>query len=159
MNIYISKLSSQNSILLIISALLVTLAGELFIKYIYEILLKIPDIQFGTQSLKSENNFGVKFFFIFLLAPILETLFFQTFLIGFLSRFIPLKFCFLISVTLFGFSHFYTLSYMISTLYMGCIFSLSYIIFSKKKQYPTLNTTFIHGLRNLIALIASFFSP
>jgi membrane protease YdiL (CAAX protease family) len=154
-----SKLASKNRILLIIFALILTLAGEILIRFIYEIFLRLPEIQYSTQSLKSESNFGVKFFFIFLLAPILETLFFQTFLIGFLSRFIPLKACFLISVILFGFSHFYTLSYIISTLYMGCILSLSYIIFSKKKQCPTFNTTVIHGLRNLIALIATYLSP
>jgi len=154
--ISITKLASKDRRLLIISALVLMLAGELLLRFFYEVILRLPQIEYSSQSLKSEQNFGIKFIFIFLLAPILETLFFQTFLIGFASRFIPLKVCLVISIVTFGISHFYTLAYIISALYMGCIFSLAYIIFSKKKQRPTFNTTIIHGLRNLIALIATY---
>lgn len=92
------------------------------------------------------------------LAPILETLIFQKLFFDFLKTKIRVRFIILISALCFGLSHFYDLSYVINTFFIGIILAIAYAFWSSKKISPFWVVVTIHLLHNLIVLVVEITS-
>ena len=102
-----------------------------------------------------ENNFGTildQAFWILIIAPLFETLFFQYFIIETLNKkFTPCVSCF-ISALLFGLSHKYNIFYFLFAFFSGIIFSVIYYISSSGKR-GIINTLLTHVIYNTIAFV------
>lgn len=116
----------------------------------------IPDILlFGTPP--SANQYGIFSMIVFgiILAPLFETLIFQTFILFLLSKIRFFRnyksFIIITSALLFAAQHIYSVQYMIYTFFVGIILMYAYIISTKKKPY--LRVFLIHAMVNTTALL------
>jgi len=136
-----------------------------FIWSVYFLLketLNIYDIEFFAPP--SINNDGVLKLIIgaLIVAPLLETLFFQKFIYYLFSKISYLKIrnilsC-LVSGLLFGLSHTYSLYYMFSTTIIGFVLMYAYLIHIKNQKQSYWIVVTIHFLINLSALIENLIS-
>lgn len=133
------------------------LIGEIVIIIFWEYVIKIPNFQITSQSLISNGPSFFNFFIIVFLAPFLETLLFQKFLVGVLKKYFSLVFCVSLSVILFGLLHCYSILYIISAAYGGLVLTIAFLFFEKKKKAPIQNTFIIHMLKNAIAFVLTFY--
>ncbi|TAE39812.1 MAG: CPBP family intramembrane metalloprotease [Sphingobacteriales bacterium] len=125
----------------------ITIVINLVLKYLFRI--DLPEIINPFNG----NNFLIKFFFVCILAPVLETYVFQYFfyeLFLFKKKHWP---ALIFSSALFGLSHFYNPMYVVNTFFIGLVLGLSYIIAKKRKTNPILLTIIIHGLHNFIIIV------
>jgi len=125
--------------------------------YLFKYVLKIPDIEFREQLVN--ENFEVTASLLvnaLILAPILETLVFQTLFFSILRRFkIKIWIIALISGVAFGAFHNYSLFYMIGTAPIGFIFMYMYILRAEINNKPLTSTIIAHASINLVAIIAT----
>jgi membrane protease YdiL (CAAX protease family) len=113
------------------------------------------------EELQEEGS--VFFFFaVVIIAPLIETLIFQSFILLFVN-FILSKFkneSFLIpvfiSAIVFGIYHNYNLTYMILGFIVGLVLASSYVIVLKRKENPILIVAIIHSLVNFIPFYRDF---
>ena len=144
---------------------------KLFIFFIISIFLNLILLSFfleyfGLNVEKRENQIykftKIEIFFqVVFFAPLLETLIFQSFLFNYINK---LHFYFfkknnpwlsiIITSCFFGLTHFFNLSYVIITFFLGIIFTLYYYICLLKNYRPFINTILLHSVYNLIIFIA-----
>ena len=119
-------------------------------------VLKIPDIQFRERLVN--ENFDVTVDMLvnaLVLAPIFETLVFQTLFFSILRRFkIKRWIIAFISGIAFGTFHNYSLFYMIGTAPVGFIFTYMYILRAEIDNKPLASTIIAHATINLVVTIA-----
>jgi hypothetical protein len=122
------------------------------LKYIFQ----IPDIQFYDKPIN--DNFNISFDLIvdsLILAPILETLIYQTFFYFIYKRLKLTKWVIVIlSAVVFGMNHNYSLFYMLNASFIGCIFMCFYVLRDKYTNKPYLSTVIAHAAINFTVLIA-----
>lgn len=138
------------------------------------ILVETICYSFGFESVHPlENSFKSKpdflrslfiFFWISLLMPPIETLFFQKILINILQKlkiFNWLSIC-LISALLFWLAHFFWLAHLgfpnviLSSFFSGLVFAYSYLVYKEKNMQPYLVTAAVHCIQNAIVMLAIF---
>lgn len=97
-----------------------------------------------------------------ILAPLLETLIFQKFIIiGTHKVLLKLK-CegfiipIIISTLVFGIQHLYSIRYLICGLFVGYLLALTFVLLYKNKQRSFFITAIIHSIVNLIAFLMEF---
>jgi uncharacterized protein len=96
-----------------------------------------------------------EFFFVVFLAPILETMIFQAFVIEMLKQKIAMKYCCLISAVLFALTHTYNVFYFLLAVAAGLSFAILYYIGSLNKKGFLLVVT-AHALYNLTVWVLQF---
>ena len=125
---------------------------------LFKDVLKIPDIQFRKQLI--DENFDVTVDLIvnaLILAPILETLVFQTLFFSIFRRFKMKGWIIaLLSGIAFGAFHNYSLFYIIGTAPIGFIFTYMYVLRAEIDNKPLVSTMIAHFTINLIVIIATF---
>jgi membrane protease YdiL (CAAX protease family) len=87
------------------------------------------------------------------IAPLLETFIFQKLIFDFFHHKIRIRFIILLSAAFFGLSHFYDLSYIINTFFIGIILAVAYALWNGKKITPFWTVVTIHLLHNFIILV------
>ncbi len=146
-------LLSANIVLYFVVAVSLTV----FIPWILSFLPLNESILFTEEIPDLEELGTIRLFIIAtLFAPIIETLFFQAFIIHLIKSvlkkisynryYIPI----VVSGILFGLSHCYSLHYMISGIFMGLIFAFTYKVFMNRKENPFVVVAGIHSVANLI---------
>jgi membrane protease YdiL (CAAX protease family) len=133
------------------------LLSEFLLRVIYDILLELPEVKLSQQKIKEGSLSTSKILFIIILGPFLETLFFQTFFIGFIKKFIKVKYALLLSAVLFSIAHTYSIMYLIKMFFIGILLSSAYLVFEFKKVSATYYTFLIHSIRNGLAIVAYSF--
>ena len=122
---------------------------------LFKDVLKIPDIEFREQLIN--ENFKVTFDLALdalILAPILETLVFQTLFFSIFKKFkMKAWIIALISGIAFGAFHNYSIFYMISTVPIGFIFMYMYVLRAEIDNKPFASTMIAHSTINLIVII------
>lgn len=122
--------------------------------------LRNPD----ANNIFEDSSIVSAFFIIVILVPLLETLVFQaliirlTFLI--LNRFKIIKpiIAVIFSSALFALNHPYSMTYVLTTFFIGIVLAMSYIIIIKRKYSAILITFLIHSLYNMIPFIRDIIS-
>ena len=140
-----------NTLQLIILTVLLNLIFSLLTTYFTQLLgLRITANFPPFESVKEE------LFAVVILAPFVETLIFQYFLVNLgisLTRFLFKRESIFLAILLpavgFGLSHTYSYIYMACTFVSGLIFNTFYIIVKYRKQDAYSCTTMVHGLYNL----------
>jgi hypothetical protein len=103
-----------------------------------------------------QESFFSRLFIAALIGPILETLIFQTAIIETIYYFSKneknriLLSC-ILSTSLFGIEHIYSLAYFVYGLLVGLYLSICYIYSKKKGENPTLTVFLIHSSWNALA--------
>jgi len=148
----LKKIIAHLSQLSLVLLCLVVVGVNLFFTILFQYLL-FPD--------SSSNNFDaslILFLSITFIIPFVETLFFQSFLIGYITKkFIEYELiaC-LISSLLFAIAHFYSPAYFLKTFISGFCYSLLYIIASRKISYPFVPVMIAHSIFNLIGFLIQY---
>ncbi len=116
-----------------------------------------------TLDLKEVNPI-LLFFFVVLVAPLFETIIFQTAIIKlviYLQKIIKIKqnnyLPITISAIAFGLYHNYNTTYIIIGIIGGFVFASSYIISKKRSEKPIINLFLIHSVLNFIPFCIDFF--
>jgi len=123
---------------------------------------------FSNKPIHSEivRNYSVIRYFIssIIIAPIIETLIFQVFIIELINKVFGNKWLIrsiLISGLIFGLLHYfntYNLAYTLYTIFMGLFFAFIYVIAKVRKDTIPFQITLIcHFLVNLIAFLPKIF--
>lgn len=129
------------------------------ISLIFNILITLILNNLGISVSKNFGSFKNpkdEFLTVVILAPLLETLIFQSFLID-LTLYLTGKIFKAESVFLgilipsicFGLNHYYNLFYILVTIVLGSIFNVFYMNLKFRKQYPYMYTAVVHSLCNL----------
>ena len=117
-------------------------------------LLDIPEDDFIERDYF--NIFRV--FSVVVIAPLLETLIFQSLAYRFISRINFFRkhkvWIIIVSALIFGIVHSYSISYMVFGFIVGCVFMYAYILRIGKKPYWTVVA--IHLLLNLSAILSRY---
>jgi membrane protease YdiL (CAAX protease family) len=109
------------------------------------------------QDWLTKESFFIQLFLVGILAPIFETLIFQTaiieivYIIRKIKKYRIFIACFA-STTLFGLEHTFSVAYFILGLIIGLYLSIFYIYSKKKGINPTLSVLLVHASWNIFAL-------
>ena len=146
----INKLSSYSIIKLMLGALMTDIA----ITIVFSLVL-FPQHTAG-PNFKADIE---GFFFTVLIAPLLETLFFQVWIIKTVLKYVSSNKLLAISVSsiLFGIAHSYSIAYVLKATLAGLIYSILYFSISNKKRDPIFYIFITHGTFNLIGFILTYF--
>lgn len=138
---------------------LIVLVGVNLISALVHLLFKIlplDDIQFREELINPEQPTLTITILIstLILAPIVETALFQTFIYQF-KRWLHFNniTIVLISAICFGLIHDYSLLYTISTFFTGSILMYAYILRSEYNNKPYWSVTLAHSTLNAFALL------
>jgi membrane protease YdiL (CAAX protease family) len=122
-----------------------------FLNYLLVTLLKTT-LNNSTGPLENATNLK-KAIIACIIAPLLETIFFQWLVIEIMDKKMSARIVVFISAVLFGLSHFYYPLYIINTFFVGLILSTGYVLAKAKGLNPILITFGIHSLHNFIILL------
>jgi hypothetical protein len=145
----LSKLGKINKIVLMISVVILNLSISLLFS---EILF--PDSKGGFEY----ESLIQAFLILVILVPFLETLIFQHFVIRWVFKKFPDNFLLacLSSTFLFSVSHFYSIDYILKTIFSGFLYSTLYLVFFKTKNLSIAYLILAHSIYNLISVIDKF---
>ncbi len=120
----------------------------------------VEDIVFKESPLESaNNNFGFLFLTAVIIAPLAETLLFQMLPFWVFRKaqyFCKHRFAVVaLSGIIFGLQHYYSLLYMIITIFIGMILMYGYTV--KWRKHAFWNVTLMHALWNLHILLIDRF--
>ena len=154
MRMFLKWLAHTNILLYAVSLIAINFAIKGCV-HLFKYALSIPDIQFHERligkTLEITPNLAID---VLIIAPILETLVFQTLFYMLLKRFkIQRHMVILCSGIAFGAIHNYSIFYMINAALMGFVFMLMYILRSEAGSKPFVSTAIAHSSINLLALI------
>ena len=93
-----------------------------------------------------------------IVAPILETYLIQYSIIGFIVKRYPSKLleaC-LISATIFGLLHYYSIEYMAKTFISGVVYGILFLVSIEKKIYPLLPLAISHSIYNFLGYLTQY---
>jgi len=136
----------------------------MIIQYIIQLIPNINHLIVPDEIIKLRTSWILYFFLLVVFIPIVETIIFQAGII-YLSKFILAKSnynCFLLPVLIssifFGFQHTYSLIYFITSLIVGFILALNYVVVLRRKENAIFITFLIHAILNLIAFSSEYIS-
>tara|TARA_B100001250_G_C19495006_1_gene654807 strand:+ start:58 stop:543 length:486 start_codon:yes stop_codon:yes gene_type:complete len=128
---------------------LITVNGVVFNE-----IVQYFDIQTGFDNEVFDSSAKVKFIFIVLIFPFLETLIFQHWPARIIDYFGGKNYLIvLVTSILFGLYHFYSWIYIIFGLCAGVIFILFYLRMKKYSFYPLLMTFLLHAAHNGVGFV------
>ncbi|WP_366143267.1 CPBP family intramembrane glutamic endopeptidase [Soonwooa sp.] len=147
-------------------ALILIFGVEFLLNFVFE-QFNISENEIGFSKLKN-RGLGESIFLVAILAPILESLIFQYFVINviqFLAK--KIKFndskkinliCILTSTILFASAHFgYSFWYFLATLPAGLILAITYLNFQKRTPNGFWMIVVLHSIHNIISLMLNAF--
>ena len=107
----------------------------------------------GPDSL--QGSIFLQFIIGVTLAPLVETMLFQSLPIYILMTYTKLNNAAVMSISalFFALSHFYSLTYVFVTFFVGFVLAYAYIVYLKKRQSSYWVVVAIHALRNLVTLV------
>jgi uncharacterized protein len=114
----------------------------------------------GNMGGFTTDNTVIDMFAAIIIAPMLETLFFQLGIIRLGEDSFKIKNKYIlvfISALLFGLSHWYSILYILHGFIIGLILAYSFILYDDSKYSAFWIVTTIHALRNLLSIIFLFF--
>lgn len=129
------------------------------------LLLLIGDVSVScifSYILFPENSHGLtfsspleEFLLVIIVAPIFETLIFQSFIIKKMIQYFPnnKSIAIMASALFFGLSHYYSIPYIIKATIAGILYGLLYFILLHKKKNPVIYIISVHAIYNLIGFI------
>lgn len=124
--------------------------------HIVKTVLSIPDMHFRERLVT--ENFAIHVDLVLdtlIIAPVIETLVFQTLFFAIYKRFkIKRELIVLSSGLAFGFLHNYSIFYIINAAIIGFIFMYFYILRSEADEKPFISNVLAHSLSNAIVIIA-----
>lgn len=134
--------------LLLVSASFVALAPFAFLAAVFPVLVPGPGSSVVKYGAFAQIVVGV------VLAPLIETTFFQALPIELLSRktSFPWQANVFISSVLFGAAHRYSWGYVFATFFVGLVFAYGYAVRRRERGRPFLLVFAAHALRNSISL-------
>lgn len=121
------------------------------------LVLIFGSINLGTL-LYLDLSFYDQFFWTVIMGPLAETVIFHFIIMEvllYLFRNVQYKdfWVIFISALIFGFSHFYSIDYVIITFFGGMILSTAYIVAKNRKMIPFVIVFFVHALYNFVSLL------
>jgi uncharacterized protein len=126
-------------------------------------LINLPDITILPIISDTFKKSIIVFFIIaIIIAPIIETLVFQAFIIYGLQRILRkikingLAIPLIVSTLVFGLQHIYTLEFLIAGVFTGFILSSTFILLMKEKRNAILIIIIIHSIVNLQTFLKEF---
>jgi len=155
MKVLINWLAKTNIFLYSVSLWALTLAIKALV-HVIKYIFQIPDIQFRERL--TDINTGVTIDLLIdtlLIAPVLETIIFQTlFFLAFIRFRINIWVIVLSSGIIFGLIHNYSVFYIIDATLIGFTFMYLYILRAEINNKPFISTVAAHLTMNLSATIA-----
>lgn len=119
-----------------------------------------PSLTLGENPMIGKHpSIYVQFCLAVIIAPIIETLLFQTLPVFVLKDGLNLRYsiiCF-VSATAFAASHPFSIGYIIFSFIMGLLFVYAYLLISETPKSPFRIVCITHGLRNFLALVATHY--
>lgn len=93
-----------------------------------------------------------------LFGPLIETLLFQSFIIKYSLKFFQNDklVAILLSATLFGVAHTYSVPYMVKTFISGFLYAFLFFVFMQKNRYPVLYIYILHATFNAIGVTMNY---
>ena len=148
-------ISKSNIFLYSISICIVAFCARLPV-HVLKYIFNIPDIQFRERIADENTKITIDLLLnALILAPILETLVFQTFFYTIFKKIKINKWIIvLVSGISFGAFHNFSIFYMIDTALVGVIFMYFYILRAEYNKKPIASTIIAHATINLFVLIA-----
>ncbi|MGU9538443.1 CPBP family glutamic-type intramembrane protease [Clostridium tepidum] len=133
--------------------------GMLLSSTILGLLVDIFNVKISNvQPTFTQEHFVIEFLVAVIIAPLLETFIFQYGIIKISKKINFLKnnnlIIILISSLLFGLQHFYSLSYIVNTTFLGIFLAYAFVVYERKKVSPYWVVCTIHGLKNFISFSA-----
>ena len=117
----------------------------------------------GNPNIENHPSIYVQFCIAVIIAPIIETLIFQTLPVFVLKDGLNLRYSIIciVSATAFAASHPFSIGYIIFSFIMGLLFVYAYLLIAETQKSPFRIVCVTHGLRNFLAIGAShyFLSP
>ncbi len=100
------------------------------------------------------------FFLAVIFGPIIETLLFQSFIIKYSLKFFQNDklIAILLSATLFGVAHTYSVPYMAKAFISGLLYAFLFFIFLHKERNPVIYITILHATFNAIVVTTNYLS-
>ena len=140
---FIYRMSGYSTVYL----LLFVLIGDITVSCIFSFLL-FPDHSSGFQF----SSLTEEFILAVLFAPIFETLIFQALILKkSLKYFNNNKLvAIILSASLFGLSHYYSIPYVIKATLAGVLYGLLYFVLLNKNKQPIIYIIIVHAMYNLI---------
>lgn len=105
-------------------------------------------------------SIGIRLFTLILFAPVIETLFFQQFLINVSLKYISRNklSAILFSALIFGIAHHYSFANIFKAFMAGLLYGLLYLVMEYKNKNPVLYVVIAHAIFNSIGFIVTNFS-
>ena len=131
----------------IVYLLLLALSADILISGIFSYIL-FPDHSSGLPF----SSVSEEFIILLLVAPVLETWIFQSFIIKkSLQYFNNDKLvAIILSAVFFGLTHYYSIPYIIKATIAGIFYAMLYFILLNKKKQPVIYIIIVHSIYNLI---------
>jgi membrane protease YdiL (CAAX protease family) len=149
-NAWFNRIIDRMTTVSIIYLILFSLVADLFVGGLFSIVL-FPE---STEGPKFDSS-KADFLLVVILAPIIETLVIQSWLIKkVLKNTNNSKLAaFIVSATVFGLLHNYSVPYILKGTLAGMIYALLYLTTANKKRDPLPYVVLTHSLNNLIGFI------
>ena len=156
----INWISKSNIFLYSISLWAITSCMRLLVD-VFKYIFNISDIQFSEPITDKNTKITIDLLLdTLIIAPILETIIFQTLFFVILTKFKINKWIIvLVSGVTFGAIHYYSIFYMINTTLVGVVFIYFYILRAESNKRPFVSTMIAHATINLITLIFILLKP
>ena len=146
----ISRLSSKK----IITQFVIFTSFYILVSCIFHFISKVIPNPIILKNDIEFSSLREKIFLVVLFAPLIETLFFQFFIIELISALLPKRIFFacLISSAVFSLNHLFSILYVILTFFAGFILAIAF--FSSRKGWRGFMLVFcIHAFYNCFVLI------
>jgi len=122
------------------------------------ILFEIDDI--GGPDTIRDSSFIMEFILVVIIAPLVETLIFQTSIFYIFNKFSFLKkrsaIVIILSALAFGIAHNYSTLYVLFGFNIGIVLAYAYNIYLEKLESSYKVVTLIHSIRNLLAFVLGY---
>jgi len=129
---------------------------DFFVTVFFSVIL-FPEPRYGNNLII--NSTAEKIFLFLLMAPLIETLFFQSFLCNLIySKSKRESYAIIISALFFGLAHTYSLPYVIKAFIAGVLYSSLYLNLISRGYNGFLYTLFTHVFFNTIAFLFNEFN-
>lgn len=158
MNRLVNRLAKTNVVLYSIFLWVVSFVLRGAVNVI-QVIFRIPDVQFRAKPV--DENLKITLDLLLnglILAPLIESLLFQTLFFSLYKRFRINKWVIiLLSTVLFGLYHNYSIFYIVNTGIVGFLFMYFYILRAEQENKPFFATVVAHVFFNFAAIVIILF--
>ncbi|MDP3392468.1 type II CAAX prenyl endopeptidase Rce1 family protein [Sediminibacterium sp.] len=150
---YISLIEYISSFDLVKSTFLVILIN-LLVTILFSYIL-FPKVNIGAN----EKLSLLAFTFAVIIIPMIETLVFQNFFVGYFIKkdFSNILLVTFISSLLFSFAHFYSIAYIFKTFVSGFLYCTLFLVAFRKVRFPFISVFIAHATFNCIGFCIDYF--